>query len=194
MNNPSLLLVNASSRYQDSLARAVSAEIAQYGAQQNGLIINERELAAGFPFVDEQWVNANFTDPAERSKTQQQILTQSDLLVKELHTARQLVISVPVYNFSIPAILKAWIDLVARARETFRYTENGPEGLLKIEKKAYLVAASGDVPIGSDMDFATVYLRQVLGFLGIHNVTVIDANQWLKQNERQRQLADLRAA
>jgi len=82
---------------------------------------------------------------------------------------------------------------VARARETFRYTENGPEGLLNTEK-AYLVAASGGVPIGSDMDFATGYLRQVLGFLGINDVTVIDANQWLKQNDRQRQLADLQAA
>jgi len=67
MNNASLLLVNASSRYQDSLKRAVSAEIAQYMALQNGLVINERDVAAGLPFVDEQWVNANFTDPAGRS-------------------------------------------------------------------------------------------------------------------------------
>jgi len=193
MNNASLLLVNASSRYQDSLTRAVSAEIARYMALQNGLTINERDVAAGLPFVDEQWVNANFTDPAERSDAQQQTLAQSDLLVRELHAAQQLVIGVPVYNFSIPATLKAWIDLVARARETFRYTENGPEGLLNTEK-AYLVAASGGVPIGSNMDFATGYLRQVLGFLGINDVTVIDANQWLKQNDRQRQLADLQAA
>ncbi len=83
--------------------------------------------------------------------------------------------------------------MVARAWETFRYTENGPEGLLKIEQ-AYLFAASGGVPIGSELDFATGYLRQVLGFLGINDVTVIDANQWLKQNDRQRQLADLQAA
>ncbi|MDX1573198.1 MAG: NAD(P)H-dependent oxidoreductase [Methylophaga sp.] len=187
-----LLLVNASSRYQDSLTRAVSAEIAQYLALENDLVINERDVAAGLPFVDEQWVNANFTDASERSDVQRQTLTQSDLLVKELHAARQLVIGVPVYNFSIPATLKAWIDLVARARETFRYTENGPEGVLNTEK-AYLVAASGGVPIGSDMDFATGYLRQVLGFLGINDVTVIDANQWLKQNDRQQQLADLQA-
>lgn len=193
MSNASLLLVNASSRYQDSLTRAVSAEIAEYLADLNGLSVNERDVAAGLPFVNEQWVNANFTDPAERNDAQRQTLAQSDLLVKELQSARQLVIGVPVYNFTIPATLKAWIDLVARARETFRYTENGPEGLLKIEK-AYLVAASGGVPIGSDMDFATGYLRQVLGFLGINDVTVIDVNQWLKQNDRQRQLADLQAA
>ncbi len=193
MSNASLLLVNASSRYQDSLTRAVSAEIAQYLAELNGLSVKERDVAAGLPFVSEQWVNANFTDPAERSDAQRQTLAQSDRLVKELHAARQLVMGVPVYNFTIPATLKAWIDLVARARETFRYTENGPEGLLNIEK-AYLVVASGGVPIGSDMDFATGYLRQVLGFLGINDVTVIDANQWLKQNDRQQQLADLQAA
>ncbi|MDT8310546.1 MAG: NAD(P)H-dependent oxidoreductase [Methylophaga sp.] len=192
MNN-ALLLVNASSRYQDSLTRAVSAEIAQYLALENDLTINERDVAAGLPFVDEQWVNANFTDAVERSDAQRQILAQSDLLVKELHAARQLVIGVPVYNFSIPATLKAWIDLVARARETFRYTENGPEGLLKIEK-AWLVAASGGVPIGSELDFATGYLKQVLSFLGINDVTVIDTNQWLKQSDRQQQLADLQAA
>ncbi len=193
MSNASLLLVNASSRYQDSLTRAVSAEIAQYLAELNGLSVKERDVAAGLPFVSEQWVNANFTDPAERSDAQRQTLAQSDRLVKELHAARQLVMGVPVYNFTIPATLKAWIDLVARARETFRYTENGPEGLLNIEK-AYLVVASGGVPIGSDMDFATGYLRQVLGFLGINDVTVIYANQWLKQNDRQQQLADLQAA
>lgn len=193
MSNASLLLVNASSRYQDSLTRAVSAEIAHYLAELNRLSVYERDVAAGLPFVDEQWVNANFTDPADRSDAQRQTLAQSDLLVKELQSARQLVIGVPVYNFSIPATLKAWIDLVVRARETFRYTEHGPEGLLKIEK-AYLVAASGGVPIGSELDFATGYLRQVLGFLGINDVTVIDANQWLKQNDRQQQLADLQAA
>lgn len=192
MNN-ALLLVNASSRYQGSLTRAASAEIAQYLALENDLVVNERDVAAGLPFVDEQWVNANFTDAAKRNDAQRQTLAQSDLLVKELHAAKQLVIGVPVYNFTIPATLKAWIDLVARARETFRYTENGPEGLLNIEK-AWLVVASGGVPIGSNMDFATGYLRQILGFLGINNVNIIDANQWLKQNDRQQQLADLKAA
>ena len=71
-------------------------------------------------------------------------------------------------------MLKAWVDLVARARLTFRYTENGPEGLLE-NKTAYLVMASGGVPIGSEMDLATKYLVQVLGFIGITDVKIIDA-------------------
>jgi len=76
----------------------------------------------------------------------------------------------------VPASLKAWVDQVARARVTFRYTENGPEGLLK-GKKAYLVVASGGVPLGSEVDYASTYLRHVLGFLGIHDVTLVNANE-----------------
>ena len=88
----------------------------------------------------------------------------------------------PVYNFAIPASLKAWVDLIARARRTFRYTEAGPEGLLK-GKKAYLVVASGGVPVGSDYDFATGYLRHVLGFVGITDVTIIAADQQMMDGE-----------
>ncbi len=193
MNQNTVLLVNASSRYQDSLTRSVATEVAQHLATENDLPLNERDVAAGLPFINEDWVNANFTDTADRSEAQQQTLALSDSLVSELQKAQQLVIGVPVYNFSIPATLKAWIDLVARARETFRYTENGPEGLLKT-KRAYLVAASGGVPIGSDWDYATRYMQQVLGFLGINDVIVINANDWVKHHDRQQQLADLQAA
>lgn len=193
MNQNTILLVNASSRYQDSLTRSVATEVAQHLAAENDLPLTERDVAAGLPFINEDWVNANFTDPSDRSEAQQQTLALSDSLVSELQKAQQLVIGVPVYNFSIPATLKAWIDLVARAGETFRYTENGPEGLLTT-KKAYLVAASGGVPIGSDWDYATRYMQQVLGFLGINDVIVINANDWVKHHDRQQQLADLQAA
>jgi FMN-dependent NADH-azoreductase len=103
-------------------------------------------------------------------------------LIAELEAADTIVIGVPLYNFGIPAALKAWIDLIARARRTFRYTEAGPEGLLK-DKKAYLVVASGGVPVGSDYDFATGYLRHVLGFVGITDVTVIDAGQQMMDGD-----------
>jgi len=87
-----------------------------------------------------------------------------------------LVIGVPIYNFGIPAALKAWVDMVARARLTFRYTEQGPEGLLRV-KRAYLVVASGGTAAGSAVDFATGYLRHVLGFLGIDDVEIIAADR-----------------
>ena len=87
-----------------------------------------------------------------------------------------VVIGAPMYNFSIPAALKAWIDLVARAGLTFRYTENGPVGMLE-NKKAYVMLATGGTSIGSEIDYASGYLRHVLGFLGIHDVELISAER-----------------
>ena len=81
--------------------------------------------------MTEDWINANFTDPDERTESQKQTLAQSDQLVEELETADTIIIGLPIYNFGVPAAVKAWIDLIARARRTFKYTETGPEGLLK---------------------------------------------------------------
>lgn len=173
-----LLQINSSGRYQGSLTRDVSQAVIEQLTTQ-GIIeqVHHRDLATGLPFVDEQWIQANFTDPDQRLDTQKERLAFSDSLVNEVQQADVLVIASPIYNFSIPAVLKAWIDMVARARMTFRYTENGPVGLLK-DKKAILVMASGGVPIGSEMDLASKYLKQVLGFLGITDVTLIDANHY----------------
>ena len=135
----------------------------------------QRDLAKGIPFIDEQWITANFTPMEERTPEHKAQLSYSDSLVEELKIADHIVIASPIYNFSVPAVLKAWIDMIARARLTFRYTENGPEGLLN-NKTAYLVVASGGVPIGSELDFASRYLKQVMTFIGIDKVEVIDAS------------------
>lgn len=177
MKQLGILSINSSSRYEGSLTRLVSKKLVEE-LQEKGsdLAIVERDLAKGLPFIDEQWIGANFTDSEQRDDAQKQVLALSDNLVSELQNAGTIVIGSPIYNFSIPGALKAWVDLVARARLTFQYTETGPEGLLK-NKKAYLVMASGGVPIGSEMDLATPYLKQVLGFIGITDVTVIDATK-----------------
>ncbi len=136
-----------------------------------------RDLAADAPgFVSETWVGAAFTDASVRSETQVAELAASDALVAELKAADVIVIGAPIYNFSIPAVLKAWIDMVARARVTFRRSENGPEGLLK-NKQAYVMMAHGPggTTIGSTNDFASPYLRHLLGFIGIHDVEFISA-------------------
>ena len=99
----------------------------------------------------------------------------ADALIAELQATDTLVLSLPVYNFTMPSTLKAWADLVARAGTTFRYTESGPEGLLT-GKKAYVVIASGGTPIGSEIDFLTPWLRHFLGFLGITDVEIIAAD------------------
>jgi FMN-dependent NADH-azoreductase len=91
-----------------------------------------------------------------------------------LVAADVLVIGAPIYNFSVPATFKAWVDMIARARLTFEYTENGPRGLLE-NKKAYVVVPSGGVPVGSPVDFATPYIRHALSFIGIIDVEFIGA-------------------
>ena len=107
----------------------------------------------------------------------------------ELKAADVVVIGMPVYNFGIPAALKAWVDLIARARVTFRYAESGPEGLLT-GKRAIVVAASGGTPVDSEIDFATPYLRHALGFVGITDVEVVAADRLMLDPEASLERAD----
>jgi FMN-dependent NADH-azoreductase len=179
-----ILRIDASARNVGSTTRQLTDQlVARLVEQGYGAAVTQRDLALTPPaLLTEAWVGANFTDDAERSDDQRAALAASDELIAELEAADTIVIGVPVYNFAIPASLKAWIDLIARARRTFRYTETGPEGLLK-GKKAYLVVASGGVPVGSDYDFATGYLRHVLGFVGITDVAIIAADQQMMDGE-----------
>lgn len=172
-----VLKVDSSARREGSVTRRLAdraiAELGEGGTEITTII---RDVAAGLPVVDEAWVAANFTDPAERTAEQKARLALSDTLVAEVKAADVLLIGVPIYNFGIPAALKAWVDLIARARETFRYTENGPEGLLT-DKRAILVLASGGTTVGSEIDFATGYLKHIMSFIGITDVTVIAADR-----------------
>ena len=175
--NKQVLKISSGGRLDGSVSRDLSDNLIfaiedRYGAAD----IVHRDLAAGIPFVDEAWIEANFTPEERRTEKQRETLDFSDALVAELRNADVLVIGVPMYNFSITAALKAWIDMIARARLTFRYTENGPEGLLR-GKKAYLVVATGGVPVGSPMDFATPYLRHALTFVGITDVEIVAADR-----------------
>lgn len=172
-----VLEVTASGRNKGSVSRMLSADLVGALEERHGSIeITRRDLSKGMPFVDEAWIEANFTAPEERSARQRAVLAESDALAAELKAADVLVIASPIYNFAVPAALKAWIDMVARARLTFRYTENGPQGLLE-GKKAYVIIASGGVPVDSAVDFATPYLRHALGFIGITDVEVIAAER-----------------
>ena len=105
----------------------------------------------------------------------ERLANASQATIGELQAADTLVLSLPVYNFAMPSTLKAWADLVARAGTTFRYTENGPEGLLT-GKKAFVAIASGGTPIGSGIDFLSPWLRHFLGFIGITDVEIVAAD------------------
>lgn len=170
-----ILEINTAARYEGSVSRDLVADLINALEDRFGSAdIKRRDLAKGLPFIDEEWVTANTTPEEERSEHHRRTLAHSDELVAELQDADVLVIGAPIYNFSVPAVLKAWIDMVARARLTFRYTETGPEGLLT-GKKAYVIVPSGGVPVGSEVDFATPYLRHALAFIGITDVEFVGA-------------------
>lgn len=171
-----ILRIDSSARKSGSTTRELTNELVSLLSDQIGDVkVITRDVADGLPFVDEDWVNANFTPQEDRTEAHKEKLAFSDSLVAELKAADTIVIGLPIYNFGVPATLKAWVDMIARARLTFRYTSEGPEGLLQ-GKKAYIAVASGGTSAGSEIDFATSYLRHALKFVGITDVTLIDAS------------------
>ncbi len=177
-----ILHLDSSGQYKNSQSRKLSQYFTEKLSEKCSTEITQRDLAKGLPFVDENWISANFTPDGDRTDLQNQTLELSDQLVQELFDHDILVIGLPVYNFGVPATVKAWIDMVARAKKSFHYTENGPEGLIT-GKKAYITATSGGTPIGSDYDFATSYMKHTLGFIGITDVEIIAADMLAMQAE-----------
>lgn len=167
-----VLRIDTSARKGGSVSRQLTDEII---TRLTPAKVTTRDLADGIALIDEAWVEANFTPAAERSADHKATLAGSDTLVAELRAADTLVIGLPVYNFSVPTALKAWVDQVARAGLTFRYTADGPKGLLT-GKRAIIAIASGGTQLDSDIDFAGRYLRHVLGFIGITQVEFIRAD------------------
>lgn len=178
MTVKNILQINSSGRYEGSITRKVSGLVVANLMQQTPSSDHvTRDIATGLPFVNEEWINANFTVADQRSDSQKTVLKFSDDLVAELKDASHIIISVPIYNFGIPATLKAWIDMISRVQLTFRYSEEGqPIGLLN-NKKAIIIMASGGVPIESEWDKATPYMKHILSFIGINDVTVVNANE-----------------
>ena len=169
----SVLRIESSINAENSVSRALTDRIiASLGATE----VVTRDLAASPPpLITAAWAQARVIPAEDRSPADNAALALSNTLVAELKAAETLVIGLPIYNFSVPASLKAWLDLVARVGETFRYTAEGPQGLLE-GKRAIVAVASGGTRVGSDIDFATGYLRHMLGFMGITDVEFIAAD------------------
>lgn len=164
-----VLHIDASGTVDGSFSRAATAQIINDLAPTR---VIRRDLAeTPLPQVDARWITARLLPDAELTDADRQSLALSDTLVAELMAADTVLIGMPIYNFGMPAALKAWIDLMARPQVTFRYTETGPVGLLE-GKSAIVAVASGGVPVDSPVDFATPHLRQVLRFVGIDDITV----------------------
>ena len=137
--------------------------------------IKVRDLAtAPLPHLDAEIVTAFFTPIETRTAGEQRLVDLSDELINELKQSDILVIGVPMYNFGIPSTLKAYFDHIARVGVTFRYTANGPEGLL-IGKKAYIFSTRGGQYAGTALDSQTTYIKDFLNFIGITDVEFVYA-------------------
>lgn len=173
-----LLLVTSSLFGDQSKSTQIAREFVDaWHRPHPGTTVTERSLAPGsIPHLSLEVLGAVMTPADQRSAAQAASVAFADQMIAELEAADTIVLAVPMYNFTVPSTLKAWIDHVARAGRTFRYTENGPEGLLK-GKKVFVVTGrggvySGDVP-AKVLDFQEPYLRGFLGFLGLTDVTFI---------------------
>ncbi|RBP90936.1 FMN-dependent NADH-azoreductase [Rhodobacter sp. 140A] len=163
------LLLETSIKGPMSVSHKIAAKVA---AKVGGDLI-VRDCTA-IPAIDGAWIGAAYTPAENRTDAQKATLALSDALIAELKAADTVVIGCGVYNFGVTGPLKHWIDMVCRVGETFRYTEAGPQGLAGA-KRVIVAYASGGVPAGSGYDFATPYIKQVLGFIGITDVTVVAA-------------------
>lgn len=154
-------------------SRLANEFVALLRSQHLGAEVLERDLVADpVPHLDGARVGAFFAKPEERSAEQKAIVAYSDALIAELRGADVLVLGLPMYNFGVPSQLKAWFDHIARAGETFKYTEKGALGLLQ-GKKAYVFAARGG--LYGEHDSQSQFVRQFLGFIGITEVELVYA-------------------
>lgn len=171
-----ILQINASARREGAnstlLANDIVAHLQSEHAQATTTV---RDLATTpHPVLDEAALNALFTPAQERNAEQIARVALDDALIAEVQQHDVIVLGVPMVNFGVPVQLKAWIDAIARAGVTFRYTENGPEGLLR-DKKVYVALARGGIYRNTGNDSQVPYLKSVLGFLGMTDVRFIYA-------------------
>ncbi len=134
-----------------------------------------RDLAAEpLPHLDAATVSAFASPPEERTSQQAAAVARSDVLIDEIRAADVLVVGLPMYNLGVPTQFKAWLDQIARAGVTFRYTETGVEGLLT-GKKAYVLTARGGIHAGTPTDTQTPYIQGIFGSMGISDVEFVHA-------------------
>ncbi|TGG91716.1 FMN-dependent NADH-azoreductase [Natronospirillum operosum] len=137
-----------------------------------GTVVNRNLAENPIPHLDLPRFQAFATNPSEMTEVQREVVAQSDALIEELNHADVIVLGVPMYNFQVPSVLHTYFDHIARADVTFRYSADGPEGLIK-GKKAYIFITRGGV-YGED-HAQTNFLREILGFIGITDIEFIHA-------------------
>ncbi len=171
-----ILHITSSSRGSASYSNRVAAEVLdELRRRDPGAAVTVRDLAGEpLPHITDDFVAATRSPTGPQTGEQRALLAQSDALVDELLAADVIVIAAPMINFTIPSNLKTWIDYVARAGRTFRYSEKGPEGLVTGKQVIVVAARGGIYANGNALDFQLPYLKGVLGFLGMTDVTVLE--------------------
>lgn len=171
-----ILQINSSIYSKDGQSSQLAEKFVKSMLQDNpDARLTVRDLAREpIPHLDAERFGALIQPPEERNNEQQSVAAYSDALVDELKQADVLVLGLPMYNFGVPSQLKSWFDHIARAGITFKYTEQGPVGLMT-GRKAYVFAARGGQYVGTAADMQTAYVRHFLGFLGITDVEFVYA-------------------
>tara|TARA_Y100001958_G_C21179377_1_gene509564 strand:- start:739 stop:1317 length:579 start_codon:yes stop_codon:yes gene_type:complete len=168
--------IDSSARKKGSTSRALAKKLLEKIKKPGDEIIY-RDLDDEMLFVAGLTESGMSIPENERTEQHKKMFELSDKLVKELKESDVIIISTPIYNFGPPATLKAWSDLAARVKSTFKYSSDGKQiGLLE-NKKVYLIITSGGTKIGSKEDYLTPWLKHVLNFFGIKNIETISADQ-----------------
>jgi FMN-dependent NADH-azoreductase len=196
-----LLEIQSSVREEGSISRSLSEEfIKTWQNAHYGIRHHKRDIGLNPPdHPNELWTKANYTSPEERSPEMISVLTISEYLIDELLWADYLVLGVPMYNLGVPSTLKAYLDNIIRINRTFTFdpTNYTFQGLAKGKKALIITPSAGDFVVGTpfeSMNFCDTYLRSVLGFIGIEDVTVIAIpNQFLSDEIRQYEIAIAKA-
>ena len=184
-----ILQINSSIHGADAASTQLAAEVA---AQLGGDVTVKDIASQPIPHLDAETFAAFGNPEGDHSIHAVGGLSRSNQLVEELRAADTLIVAVPMYNFGIPSSLKAWIDHIARAGVSFRYTAEGPQGLLG-DKRVIIVATRGGQYAGTEADNQTNYLRQVLGFLGLGEPEFIYAEGLANPERREQVIAQLRS-
>jgi len=176
---PTLLRIDSSPQGDASVSRQLTAEFVEHWrwSHPDGKVITRDLTKTELPVVTADWIGAAYS-PQVLTPRQEEVLSVSNELIGELQAADEYVIGVPMYNFFIPALLKLWIDQIARAGKTFSYEGGAPRGLLNHKKATFVIASGGVYDPGTSaaaMNFAEPYLRVIFGFLGVTDTTFINA-------------------
>lgn len=171
-----ILQINASARREGANSTKLAQTVVDRLVRSHPAAkVTLRDLAAEpVTVLDETALGALFTPAEQRTPEQSAVVAEFDALIAEVQAHDVIVLGVPMYNFGVPVQLKAWIDAIARAGVTFRYTESGPEGLIK-GKRVYVALARGGMYRDQPHDSQVPYLKTVLGFLGLSDVHFIYA-------------------